>query len=177
MLIARIDQPQTPPTEISTTPNRFREIPQGTFEVNPSDPERDGSGPAGRGSNGPGSGLSVEVRSPETEVVKADPPPIPKNVEPKKPVVQTKGVVNGFAISLPKPNYPATAKNMGITGDVHVQVLISEQGDVVSAKAATGHMFLKPEAERAAWKAKFKPTLLSDVPVKVTGVIIYRFNN
>jgi protein TonB len=56
-----------------------------------------------------------------------------------------------------------------------VQVLIDETGNVVSAKAIDGHVFFKSEAERAARRAKFKPTLLSNHPVKVTGVIVYRF--
>jgi protein TonB len=54
-------------------------------------------------------------------------------------------------------------------------VLINEQGDVVSAKAVDGHLLFRQEAERAAKRAKFRPTLLSDEPVKVTGVIVYRF--
>jgi hypothetical protein len=34
---------------------------------------------------------------------------------------------------------------------------------------------LRPTAEKAAWSAKFNPTLLSKQPVEVTGVIVYRF--
>jgi len=170
-LIAPIDQPQQVPTEISTTPNTTPPIPLGPFTLDPSRPATDGTGPTGP--TGPGTG-SASVETP-TEVVKMpDPPPIVKT-EPKKPVMRTKGVVNGDAISLPKPAYPAIARAINLTGSVNVQVLIDESGDVVSAKAIDGHSFFKLEAERAARKAKFRPTLLSDVPVKVTGVIVYRF--
>jgi TonB family protein len=64
---------------------------------------------------------------------------------------------------------------MGITGKVDVQITIDETGKVISAKAASGHPLLRNAAETAAWKAKFTPTLLSKVPVKVTGVIVYNF--
>ena len=174
-LIAQIDQHQKVPTAISTTPNPFKSLPDGHFTLNPSAPESDGSGPARSTGDTPGSTSAVSTVSDVAEVVKADPPPIPK-AETKKPLTpMTKGVVNGIAKHLPKPPYPPAAKALGIVGDVNVQVLIDESGDVVSAKAVTGPPILKPEAERAARKAKFGPTLLSGEPVKVTGVIVYRF--
>ena len=56
-----------------------------------------------------------------------------------------------------------------------MQVTIDERGNVISAQAVDGHALLRAEAERAARNARFSPTLLSDVPVKVTGVITYNF--
>jgi hypothetical protein len=50
------------------------------------------------------------------------------------------------------------------------------KGEVVSAKAIDGHPFFKLDAERAAKRAKFRPTYLGDQPVRVTGVIVYRFS-
>ena len=64
---------------------------------------------------------------------------------------------------------------MGIQGVVLIQVTIHESGKVISAKAVDGHPLLKPGAEKAAWGAKFSTTYLSEVPVKVTGVITYNF--
>jgi len=64
---------------------------------------------------------------------------------------------------------------MRVEGKVDVQVTINENGDVISAKAASGNMLLRQTAESAARRAKFKPTKLNDVPVKVTGVIVYNF--
>jgi len=89
--------------------------------------------------------------------------------------IQTKGVVNGLAKTLPKPNYPVAAKNAGVSGAVKVQVLIDEAGNVVSASALEGHGLLRAAAVSAARGAKFTPTRLSDQPVKVSGVIIYNF--
>jgi protein TonB len=58
---------------------------------------------------------------------------------------------------------------------VVVQVLIDENGNVVSAHAVSGHPLLQAAAVGAARSAKFSPTKLSGQPVKVTGVIQYNF--
>ena len=85
------------------------------------------------------------------------------------------GIINGKAISLPKPEYPAAAIAVKAFGEVKVQVLIDEIGNVVSASAISGHPLLRQSAERAAQQAKFSPTKLSGSPVKVSGIIIYNF--
>ncbi len=106
------------------------------------------------------------------------PPPAPKPPPPAPPAVPksiSKGVINGSAISLPKPPYPAAARAVRASGAVNVQVTISESGSVISANAVTGSPLLRQAAEQAARSAKFAPTLLSGQPVKVTGVIVYNF--
>jgi len=84
-------------------------------------------------------------------------------------------VLNGKAISFPKPAYPAAAKAVRASGAVNVQVTVDEQGNIISASAVSGHPLLRAAAEDAARGAKFAPTLLQGVPVKVTGVIVYNF--
>ena len=83
--------------------------------------------------------------------------------------------LNGKAEKLPVPVYSAAAKAVNAVGNVDVQVLIDESGAVVSAKAVSGHPLLREPAERAARAAKFSPTMLSNQPVKVSGVIVYKF--
>lgn len=85
------------------------------------------------------------------------------------------GVLNGKAISLPQPVYPPIAKQARASGTVVVQVLIDEEGNVVSASAVSGHPLLRAAAVNAARGAKFSPTKLSGKPVKVSGVITYNF--
>ncbi len=85
------------------------------------------------------------------------------------------GVLNGKAISLPKPAFPAAARAVGASGAVSVQVLIDENGDVVSASAVSGHPLLRAAAAQAARGAKFSPTQLQGMPVKVSGIITYNF--
>jgi protein TonB len=84
-------------------------------------------------------------------------------------------VLNSQAISLPKPIYPQMAKQIHVQGLVNVQVLIDENGRVVSAKAVSGHPLLIPEAQKAALQARFSPTMINEQPVKVSGVITYNF--
>lgn len=86
------------------------------------------------------------------------------------------GVVNGKAISLPKPEYPAAAAAVGAKGAVNVEIVIDEQGNVESASAVSGHPLLRAAAVNAARQAQFAPTTLSGVLVKVKGVVIYNFN-
>lgn len=85
------------------------------------------------------------------------------------------GVLNGKATSLPKPAFSRAAQAVGAKGAVTVQVLISEDGSVLSAMAVSGHPMLRLDSESAARAARFSPTLLSGLPVRVSGVIVYNF--
>lgn len=99
-------------------------------------------------------------------------PPPPKKAPPK---TISGGVLNGKATSLPKPPYPPAARAVRASGAVTVQVLIDENGRVVSATATSGHPLLRAAAAAAARGARFSPTMLSGQPVKVTGIITYNF--
>jgi TonB family protein len=85
------------------------------------------------------------------------------------------GVLNGKAISLPKPPYPPIAKAAKASGTVVVQVLVDEDGNVIEAHAVSGHPLLQAASVAAARAAKFSPTKLSGQLVKVSGVITYNF--
>lgn len=95
--------------------------------------------------------------------------------EPGKRNPISGGVLNGKAISLPKPDYPADARTAKAAGTVVVQVTIDEYGNVLSAKAVSGHPLLQQASVNAALQARFSPTFLMGEPVKVTGVITYNF--
>jgi protein TonB len=121
-----------------------------------------------------GPGVGTVVAAP-TKVAIADDPPPPevKPTPPRAPI--SGGVLNGKAISLPKPSYPPIARAAHASGTVAVQVTIDENGNVISAHAVSGHPLLQAVAVAAARGAKFSPTKLSGQPVKVTGVITYNF--
>ncbi len=85
------------------------------------------------------------------------------------------GVLNGKALLLPIPEYPAAARAVRATGAVNVQVTIDEQGNVISASAVSGHPLLRQAAEEAARKATFTATRLEGNPVSVTGILVYNF--
>lgn len=86
------------------------------------------------------------------------------------------GVLNGKAISLPKPAYPPVARAAHVSGTVIVQVLIDETGQVIRANAISGHPLLLAAAVKAASEALFSPFTLSGQPVKVSGTIVYNFS-
>lgn len=85
------------------------------------------------------------------------------------------GVLNGHAISKPQPSYPNAAKQQGVGGTVVVYILVDEEGKVIEANAQCGHPLLAKAAIEAARGARFTPTTLSGLPVKVSGVITYNF--
>ena len=85
------------------------------------------------------------------------------------------GVLNGKAVSLPKPPYPAAARAIRASGAVNIQVLIDTDGSVFSADAVSGHPLLRQASSIAACMASFSPTQLSGTLVKVSGVITYNF--
>jgi protein TonB len=130
------------------------------------------SGPNGIGEvTGPAvSGEGMTTPPPPAHVT-----PTPAPTQHTGPVRLTSEILIGKAISKPAPPYPAVAKQIGMQGSVAVQVLIDEQGHVLSAKATSGPPLLLAAAVQAAYKATFIPTKLSGQPVKVTGVITYNF--
>jgi TonB family protein len=85
------------------------------------------------------------------------------------------GVLNGKATSLPQPVFPAIARAAHASGEVMVQVTLDETGNVIAAKAVSGHPLLQAAAVTAARQATFSPTRLNGEPVKVAGVLVYNF--
>jgi periplasmic protein TonB len=122
--------------------------------------------------SGPGAG-TVTTAPARVNIADEPPPPEAKPTPPRAPI--SGGVLNGKAISLPKPAYPPIARAAHASGTVVVQVVIDENGNVISAKPLSGHPLLQAVAVGAARQAKFSPTKLSGQPVKVTGVIQYNF--
>ena len=184
--MASIDELQSAPDKISVIPNTQKSRPQGFFKLS-SGPETDGqvsnsNSENGRAGKETGVGLSDQPSQVEnTEKAKLPPPPEIKkpSAEPAaktKTIVVSRGVINGKATYLPKPVYSAAARAVKAGGEVNVQVVIDETGNVISAKAVSGHPLLKTEAEKAARNAKFSPTFLSEQAVKVSGIIIYKFS-
>ena len=92
-----------------------------------------------------------------------------------RPKIVETGTITGRALSLPKPGYPPTARSQRAAGPVGVQVLIDEQGKVISAGVLSGNPVFYSSAREAACDARFAPTMLHGSPVKVSGVITYNF--
>jgi protein TonB len=168
--MASVNHPEIAPNTVSAKPNTSLPVPDaGSYRITGRDVDPGGLSDT----SGPGhvAGSDLSSRGPVVDVG-TPPPPLVTKPAPK---VISKGVINGQAVSLPKPPYPPIAKQLRIQGAVNVQVLINEAGNVVSAKAISGNPALVTAAQSAAFAARFSPTLLGDQPVKVSGVIIYNF--
>jgi protein TonB len=123
-----------------------------------------------------GSPMLADVRNVSfttDQKVSVDNAPPPPTAAPRAPIART--VLNGAALSLPPPVYPENARRIRVEGTVEVEVVIDENGKVVSAKVISGPQVLRDSAVQAALRAKFTPTKLSGEPVKVTGKIVYNF--
>ena len=166
--MSSVNRPENVPIGVSATPNKNPPVPDsGSWiitgrNINAGTPE------------GPGSTRGGKV-VPSRQIVPniEEPPPAPE--KPKVPKIISKGPITGQATSLPQPPYPPLAKQIGVQGRVSVQVLIDEQGRVISTTAIDGHDMLRGAAQRAALQARFSPTTLGGLPVKVSGVITYDF--
>ena len=167
-LIADVTRTELVPKEVSAKASDIPPVRRGvTTVVGTADSNAAAPMPAG-----PGAGTVVSA---PTKVQIADEPPPPEAKPTPRAAPISGGVLNGKAISLPKPAYPPIARAAHASGTVVVQVLIDENGNVVSAHAVSGHPLLQGAAVGAARQAKFSPTKLSGQPVKVTGVIQYNF--
>ena len=126
--------------------------------------------------SGPVEDKTVDASDRQLVSVEAEPPP-PSGTPAPRPILKpvSGGVLNGTALVLPPPVYPEAAKRMRTSGLVEVAVVLDESGKVVSATAMSGPITLRDAAVQAALRAKFSPTKLSGQPVKVSGVINYKF--
>lgn len=103
------------------------------------------------------------------------PRPSPSGEPSNRPV--NAGILNSRAVNLTKPAYPPIARQMRAVGQVAVQVLVDESGNVTSAKAFSGNPLLRAPAEAAALQSRFNPVRVDNQAVKATGVVLYNFIN
>lgn len=139
-------------------------------------------GPVGLPTDGSLRGTGNDIGPAVTSVVEPPPPmitpkptPAPTPRQDTSPVRVPSSLISSKTLDKPAPPYPALAKATGIQGTVAVQIVIDEQGKVISAKATSGHPLLQSAAVQAAYRARFTATVLGGQPVKVTGSIAYNF--
>ncbi len=109
---------------------------------------------------------------------KVSPPSSPEATPSPSPTavkIVEVGALNSRAVNLVRPSYPQIAKQVGVSGIVTVRALIDEEGNVLMAKAVSGHQLLRDAAESAAKQSKFTPVVVDGKPVKASGLIFYNF--
>lgn len=80
-----------------------------------------------------------------------------------------------LVIEQPEPFYPPIAKAARAEGIVKVEATISEQGEVISAKAISGHPLLQTAAVSAVKGRKYKAHVVGDKAVPFVTVVYISF--
>ncbi len=122
---------------------------------------------------------STRTRTSSKSTAAAKPPP----AKPKKDPANYDGFVVGDkytflnfeVVSAEKPYHTRAAKASGAKGLVQVEVLIDEDGSVLTARGRTGNKELWPEAERAALASKFNQPTFGGKRARAIGFLVYRF--
>lgn len=129
-----------------------------------------------------------EVKPPEPQPTTAAPQPTPEVKEdPSTPSVQPTGgpkagdtidmgsALREYATASPQPIYPSAARSMRASGIVTVEILVDEKGDVSKVEKVSGPSILRPAAQDAIRKWRFKPFTRDGQPVKATGFVNFNF--
>jgi TonB family protein len=94
------------------------------------------------------------------------------------------GIKRGRAIFWVIPEYPSVAKQFNVKGDVVIDLLVDENGNVISSKILNGHLLLQYATVIATKQWKFSPTYISSsfaqeknsyIPVKYHYIITFRY--
>jgi periplasmic protein TonB len=84
-------------------------------------------------------------------------------VKPPKAIVQT------------RPDYPTLARQAHIQGQVQIDAILDEQGNVVEMKVVSGPPLLYQAAVDALKKWKYEPTYLNDQAIPVQMIVTITF--
>ena len=94
---------------------------------------------------------------------KAAPLRVGGHVRPPKAIVQV------------RPEYPPLARQAHIQGEVQVDAILDEQGNVIDMKIVSGPPLLYQAALDALKKWKYEPTYLNDQPIAVQMIVTITF--
>jgi len=110
---------------------------------------------------------------PPATVTAAAPPAVP---EKPKPV--TGGVATAARLlKQTAPIYPQTALKHGLVGDVKIQAIVDEHGNLTNVKVLSGDAVLVAAAKTAVMQWKYAPSTLNGNPVAAPISIVISFEN
>jgi periplasmic protein TonB len=87
----------------------------------------------------------------------------------------SEGVMTGALIYRVEPAYPQIALAMGLSGTVRLRAIISTDGTIQHLEVLSGNPILARAAVNAVEHWRYRPTLLSGVPVEVETYISVNF--
>jgi periplasmic protein TonB len=102
-------------------------------------------------------------------------PAAPHAAAPPEPIRVGGRVKMPRAISTPQPVYPALARQARIQGEVVIDAVIDENGNVVEMQVISGAPLLVPAAVEAMKNWKYEPTYLNGERVRVRLVATIQF--
>ena len=74
-----------------------------------------------------------------------------------------------------EPDYPAVARQIRVTGDVELEIVVDQAGAVEKANVVRGNTLLTGPSLQAIRKWKFKPFGTDAEPAKAAGPITFSF--
>src|SRR5205807_3521888 len=99
----------------------------------------------------------------------------PPSVKPKGPIRVGGHVRPPKIIVKVQPEYPPLARQVHIQGQVQIDAVLDEQGNVVEMKVVSGPPLLYQAALDALKKWKYEPTYLNDQPIAVQMIVTITF--
>jgi periplasmic protein TonB len=103
-------------------------------------------------------------------------PPKPTTFEPKRPIRLGSSMKPPQLIFSPLPEYPVLAKEAHIAGTVVIEAIIDEHGNVIEARAISGHPVLVQAALKAVSRRRYEPTILDGEPIPIELTIEVSFH-
>jgi len=94
---------------------------------------------------------------------KAAPVRVGGRVRPPKAIIQV------------HPEYPPLARQARVQGQVQIDAILDEQGNVVEMKVVSGPPLLYQAAVDALRKWKYEPTYLNEQPIAVQMIVTITF--
>ena len=105
----------------------------------------------------------------------AEPPPPPKLSAPSSHRPSTRVPIQGDPTRRVRAIYPEFAKAAGLNGEVAVEIVVGENGKVISARALSGPVLLRQSAVSAALGWRYVPATVDGAPAQAVGRINFRF--
>lgn len=87
----------------------------------------------------------------------------------------TRPNTNSFCRSTQAPIYPAEAKEQGVQGAVHLDIVVGTDGTVKEVQVLEGHPLLAPAAVNAVKTWKYKPYYVNKKPTEMETTVIVNF--
>jgi periplasmic protein TonB len=104
------------------------------------------------------------------------PPPPPRATKPKGPARIFSGVKPPALLYTPALVYPLLARENHVSGNVVIEAIIDEQGNVTQARVVSGPGLLVRAALQAVLHRKYAPTVLDGQPVSIRFDVTVAFN-